>query len=132
MALVGDSERERTVASLRRHFLEGRLSVEDLGARAEVALRARSHADLRAALRDVQRPWHDGVERIASAASTARRGLHLLALLFLAGVWAVMTLALAVAFAVALAVFGSSLTVVVAFTMVWAAMSFVLWRPWFR
>ena len=43
-----------------------------------------------------------------------------------------MTLALAIAFAVALAVFGSSLAVVASFTAVWAALSFVLWRPWFR
>ena len=132
MAFVGDSERERTVASLRRHFAEGRLSVEDLGARAELALGARTHSDLRTALRDLQRPWQEGMERLTSAGATARRGLRLLALLFLAGVWAVMTLALAIAFAVTLAVFGSSLAVVAAFTAVWAALSFVLWRPWFR
>jgi hypothetical protein len=132
VALVGDSERERTVASLRRHFAEGRISVEDLGARAELALGARTHSDLRTALHDLQRPWQDGMERLASAGATARRGLRLLALLFLAGVWAVMTLALAIAFAVALAVFGSSLAVVASFTAVWAALSFVLWRPWFR
>jgi|SRR5215210_8973162 len=129
MALVGDFERERTVASLRRHFVEGRLSLEDLGARAELALAARSRADLRAALRDLQAPWHDGVERAASA---ARRGIRLAALLVLAGAWAVLTLALAIAFAVTLAVFGSSLAVAAAFTAVWAALSFVLWRPWFR
>lgn len=129
MALVGDFERERTVASLRRHFVEGRLSLEDLGARAELALAARSRADLRAALRDLQAPWHDGVGRAASA---ARRGIRLAALLVLAGAWAVLTLAIAIAFAVTLAVFGSSLAVVAAFTAVWAALSFVLWRPWFR
>ncbi len=92
MALAGDLERERTVASLRRHFVEGRLSVEELGARAELALGARSRSELRTALRDLQKPWDDGVERIASAAAAARRGLRVVALLFLAGVWAVMTL----------------------------------------
>ena len=126
MALVGDFERERTVASLRRHFVEGRLSLEDLGARAELALAARSRADLRTALRDLQAPWHDGVEHVASA---ARHGVRLAALLFLAGAWAVLTLALAIAFAVTLAVFGSSLTVVAVFVAVWASVSFVLWRP---
>jgi membrane protein implicated in regulation of membrane protease activity len=43
-----------------------------------------------------------------------------------------MTLGLAIAFAVTLVVFGSSLAVVGAFTAVWAAVSYVLWRPWFR
>jgi hypothetical protein len=128
MALAGDLERERTVASLRRHFVEGRLSVEELGARAELALGARSRSELRAVLRDLQRPWDDGVERVASAASAARRGLRIVALLFLAGVWAVMTLALAIAFAVAVAVSGSSLAVIAAFGLVWAAVSTVLWR----
>jgi hypothetical protein len=129
MTVVGDLERERTVASLRRHFVEGRLSLEDLGERAELALGARSRSELRAVLRDLQAPWDDGVERIGSA---ARRGMRLVALLFLAGVWAVMTLGLAIAFAVTLVVFGSSIAVVGAFTAVWAAVSYALWRPWFR
>ena len=42
--------------------------------------------------------------------------------------WAVLTLALAIAFAVALAVFGSSLAIVAAFGLVWAAVSTMLWR----
>jgi Domain of unknown function (DUF1707) len=128
MALAGDLERERTVASLRRHFVEGRLSVEELAARAELALGARSRSELRTALRDLQKPWDDGVERISSAAVAARRGLRVVALLFLAGVWAVMTLALAIAFAVAVAAFGSSLAIVAAFGLVWAAVSTMLWR----
>ena len=129
MALAGDPERERTVASLRRHFVEGRLSVEELGARAELALGARSRSELREALRDLQPPWQDGVDRIAS---TARRGMRLAALVLLAGAWAVLTLALAIAFAVTLAVAGSSLSVVAGFALVWFAASFMLWRPWFR
>ena len=132
MALVGDSERERTVATLSRHFVEGRLSVDELGARTELALGARSHSQLRGALRDLPKPWHDGVERLASAAAAARRGLRLVALILIAGVWAVMTLALAIALAVALAVFGSSLAVLAAFALLWTAVSVMLLRPWFQ
>jgi Mn2+/Fe2+ NRAMP family transporter len=54
------------------------------------------------------------------------------AFVLLAGVWAMMSLALAIAFAVTLAVFGQSLAIVVAFAGVWAAVTFVLWRPWLR
>jgi membrane protein implicated in regulation of membrane protease activity len=43
-----------------------------------------------------------------------------------------MTLGLAIAFAVTLVVFGSSIAVVGAFMAVWAAVSYALWRPWFR
>jgi len=129
MALAGDAERERTVASLRRHFVEGRLSVDDLGARAELALGARSRSELRAVLHDLQPPWQEGVDRIAT---TARRGLRLAALVLLASAWAVLTLALAIAFAVTLAVVGSSLSVVAGFGLAWFAVSYMLWRPWFR
>jgi hypothetical protein len=132
MALVGDSERERTAATLSRHFVEGRISVEELGARTELALGARSRSELRTALHDLPKPWHDGVERIASAAAAARRGLRLVALILIAGAWAVMTLALAIALAVALAVFGSSPAVLAAFAVVWAAVSLILLRPWFH
>ena len=128
MALVGDVERERTVASLRRHFVDGRLSLDDLGARAELALAARSRSQLRKAMRGLPKAWHDDVDRIATA---ARRGIRLVTLLLLAGVWAVMTLAFAIAFAGTLAVFGSSLAIVVAFTAVWIGVSYMLWRPWF-
>src|SRR6266536_2745540 len=51
MALVGDRERERTSALLGRHYLEGRLTVEELAERVELVLHARDHADLRAACR---------------------------------------------------------------------------------
>lgn len=132
MPLVGDSERERTVATLSRHFVEGRLSVEELGARTELALGAGSRSELRTALQDLPKAWHDGVERIASAATAARAGLRLLGLILIAGVWAVMTLALAIALAVTLAVFGSSPAVLAAFALVWAAVSLMLLRPWFQ
>ena len=128
MALVGDVERERTVASLRRHFVEGRLSLEDLGERAELALGARSRGELRRALRDLPKPWQD-VERLGAV---ARRGMGIVALFLLVSVWAVMTLGVAVAFAVTLVVVGSSLAVVGAFAAVWTAGSYALWRPWFR
>jgi hypothetical protein len=130
VTLVGDRERERAAASLRRHFVQGRLSIEELGARAELALGARSQSELRAALRDLPRSWQGGAELIAQAVGAARRGARLAAFLLLAGVWAVISLALAIAFAVTLVVFGPSIAVVIAFAAVWAAVSFALWRPW--
>lgn len=130
MALVGDRERERAAASLRRHFVQGRLSVDELGARAELALAARSSSDIRAALRDLPRPWQFGSELFASATASARRGVRLAVFVLLASVWAMVTLALAIAFAVTLAAFGASLTAVAVFGGLWLAVTFALWRAW--
>jgi hypothetical protein len=132
MTLVGDRERERTAASLRRHFVQGRLTVEELGARAELALSARSQSELRAALHDLPRPWRVGSDFVVSAAASVRRGLRLVVFLLLAGVWTVMTLALAIAFAVTLAAFGPSIAVVLVFAALWAAATLALWRAWMR
>jgi hypothetical protein len=134
MTLVGDHERERAASALRRHFVQGRLSIEELGERAELALSARSRSELGVALRDLPRLWHGvpAFEAVSSATATARRGARLVAFVLLAGVWAMMSLALAIAFAVTLAVFGPSLAVVIVFAGVWAGVTFVLWRPWLR
>ena len=63
MSLVGDRERERAASALRRHYLQGRLTAEELGERIHMALRARSTSDLRDALRDLPPPWHSLQER---------------------------------------------------------------------
>lgn len=130
MALVGDRERERAAASLTRHFIQGRLSVEELEARAGLALGARSQSELRGALRDLPRPWQVGSEFIASASAAARRGVRLAVFLLLAGVWALASLSLAIGFAVTLVAFGPSIVAVVVFAALWAAMTFGLWRAW--
>ena len=119
MALVGDHDRERTTESLRRHFVEGRLSVDDLEARVDRALAARSTFDLRAAQRGL--PW--------SWPASVRRGARIAALLALAGAWAVFSLSLAIALAVTMIAFGPSLGVAVAFGAIWAIVTFALWRP---
>src|SRR5438552_231303 len=70
MGLAADSQRERAVAALRRHYQAGRLEVEDFAERAERALRARTTGELRAALRDLPR-LGEAVERGRAAAGAA-------------------------------------------------------------
>src|SRR3954454_25140636 len=100
MTLVGDREREHAANALRRHFVQGRLSIEELSERADLALSARSRSELRIALRDLPRLWQGvpAFEAVSSAAATARRGARLVAFVLLAGVWAMMSLALAIVF----------------------------------
>jgi hypothetical protein len=134
MSLVGDTERERAAASLRRHYVQGRLTVEELGTRAELALAARSQSELRKALRGLPKAWQGGLgsELALSATATVQRGVRFVQFVMLAGVWAFLSLSIAIAFAVTLAVFGSSLAVALVFLTLWAAVSYALWRPWLR
>jgi hypothetical protein len=59
--LASDAERERTVASLRRHYADGRLTLDDLERRVVRAYEAKWRADLRALQRDL--PFELPVDR---------------------------------------------------------------------
>jgi hypothetical protein len=130
MALVGDRERERTADFLRRHYVEGRLSVEELGNRVGVALGARSDGELRAARSDLPGQWRTDDWGVLSG--LARRGVRLATLVLLVGVWWMVSLALAIAFVVTLAVSGPSLAVGIGFPLAWVLATWALWRIWRR
>jgi hypothetical protein len=50
---VGDADRQRVVAELQRHFIDGRLTSEELGERVSEALKARTFGDLAMPLQDL-------------------------------------------------------------------------------
>ena len=54
--------------------------------------------------------------------------MRIAALLALAGVWAVVSLSLAIGLAVTMVAFGPSPAVAIGFGAVWAAVTFALWR----
>jgi hypothetical protein len=89
--LVGDPERERAVNTLRRHYVEGRLSSDELERRTAVALAARTRDDLRRLQRDL--PLDLG-RTIRQAARTAALGA-------IAATWFFLTAVLALALVVA-------------------------------
>jgi DUF1707 SHOCT-like domain len=132
VALVGDRERELAAASLQDHFVKGRISLEELGTRIDLAFHARSRSDLRAALRDLPTQWHKSNELIAAGAGVLRKGARLLAFFVTATVWAICSVALAIPFAVTLLALGPSAVVAIVFAALWGVMTFTLWRPWFR
>jgi len=47
VTLVGDPERERAMTALRRHYVEGGLSADELETRTAAALSARTRIELR-------------------------------------------------------------------------------------
>lgn len=132
MALVGDRERERTAASLRDHFVQGRLSVEEFGERTDLAFRARSRSDLRTALHGLPAQWQNGNDLLAAGVGMVHKGASIVAFFATATAWAICTFAIAIPCAVALLAVGPSTSVAIAFAAVWAVMTFALWRPWFR
>ncbi len=133
MALVGDRDRDRAATSLRRHYLQGRLSADELAERTELALRARSDRDLRGALRDLPPSWRDFEDVVVPAAKAATRtAARAVVLLALMSFWSLASLVLLLAFVVALVVNGPSLSEVVGFPLLWAGLTYGLWRLWQR
>jgi hypothetical protein len=118
VALAADSQRERAVETLRRHYQAGRLEVEEFAERAERALRARTTGELRAALRDLPR-LGDAIERGRAAAGDAA----FVAVLALA--WIVGSVVLLGALVVAL-VAGSG-TALLVLALAWLGFSGLLW-----
>jgi DUF1707 SHOCT-like domain len=110
--LAANSQRERAVAVLRHHFLQGRLTAEELAERCERALAARTTADLRDALRDLPR-LGDVVERA--------RGHVGLVLTFavIATVWTVVSFVLLLAWIAAMALGDGSQDGLLGFPLLW-------------
>jgi hypothetical protein len=121
MALAGDGDRERAVAALREHFLLGRLTLEELSARTELALQARSVQELRRALAGLPQ------FTIRAAAQSAVRGG--MVLLF-TGAWLVFSLVLLVVLGLTALIHGASATELAAFLVVWLVPTYLLSRVW--
>ena len=123
MQLAGDGERERAAASLREHFVRGRLTLEELSERTEVALRARSREELRRSL--------DGLPqlKVRALAQTATRAA---ALVLFTGAWLVFSFVLLVVLALTVLIHGASGIELAGFLLVWLVPTFLLSRLWRR
>ena len=55
---TSDADRERSIAALRDHYAEGRLTCEELDERVTAALTARTFGDLRSVMADLPEPAH--------------------------------------------------------------------------
>jgi|SRR4051812_33803826 hypothetical protein len=130
MALPAEHDRNRAAASLRRHYLLGRLSVDELSDRLELAFHARSQRELRQAFRGLPAPWSRSELQpvIENTRHAARRTVQFAVL---AGFWSVMSLMLLVAF-IAVAAGGASGVELAVVPVIWAVMSALVWRSWQR
>jgi hypothetical protein len=111
MALIGDRERERAARALKDHYLHGRLSVEELTNRLELAFEARRDIDVRRALDDLPATW-----RPPALARRAKRLAVLAAVWF---IWWTASLVLLVGFVTSVALDGLSWTNGILFPALW-------------
>jgi hypothetical protein len=124
VAYVSSRERDGATEALRRHFLSGRLTVDEFADRVRLALAARDTRDLRRALRGLPPVWRDGDE-VRRMARVAKRGA---VVAVVSALWVVMTLVLLVAFA-ATAITGDVTTSdVVGYPVAWLIVSALAWR----
>ena len=118
---AGDQDRERATAALREHFAGGRLTLDELSARTDRVLAARSRADLRLALRGLPLQGR-------SLAQSAVRGA---AIVVATGLWS-FTLALLLVLALVLLIDGATGTELVGVLVLWLVPTYLLSRLWRR
>jgi Domain of unknown function (DUF1707) len=126
MALVGDRERERAVALLKGHYLRGRLSLEELTDRLEVALAARRESEVRLALAGLPAAWR---EQAIGARSTISRAVG--RAVFVVAVWSLWWLAslvLLIGFVAGVLLQGVTVTTALIFPALWLVCTVVAGR----
>jgi hypothetical protein len=129
MALIGDRDRDHAAGKLRNHYVDGRLTLEELSERVEIALGARSRHELRAAFTGL--PWTtDLQEAFEQGRSFVRAAVRGVALLLLTGTWFLFTVCLLVVFTVTLLFGEVSAAELVLFGLVWLVPTLLLLRLW--
>ena len=115
---VGDPERERAAATLQEHYVEGRLTLEELSDRTGRALTADSRAELRTAL--------SGLPVLPDA----RTAVHGAAVVLFTGLYLLFSFTLLIVFAVTLLVQGASAALLAGFLLAWLVPTYALSRLW--
>jgi hypothetical protein len=129
--LASDRERDRTATALKEHYVRGRLSLEELSSRTELALAARSRADLRHAVvglplvTDVQ----ELVQQGRSVVTGIVRGVVLAAMTV---AYLLFTLVLVVFVPLLLLIHGATGRELLALLVVWLVPTYLLSRLWRR
>jgi uncharacterized membrane protein (DUF485 family) len=122
--LVSARDRESTADLLRRHFVVGRLSLDDFADRVRVALQARDSRDLRRALSGLPPIWRDGDE-LRRLASAAKRSAVVLVVSIL---WVFATFVLLIAFAAGAVAHGPTIADVAGYSAAWVIVTALAWR----
>jgi Flp pilus assembly protein TadB len=128
---AGDRDRERAAATLREHYVRGRLSVDELSSRTQRILEARSHAELRTALAGLPL-LPDARELAAQGRSMAQAAARGAVLVVFTGAYLLFSVVLLLVFALTLLIHGASTSELAAFLIIWLVPTFLLSRLWHR
>jgi len=109
--------------ALQRHFVNGRLSLEEFGERVRLALQARDGRELRRAFVGLPPAWQDRDE-IRRVGRLAKRGA-VLALVAL--IWLFVSTLLLIAFTVTAIAHGVTVGDAIAFPLAWLAATLLAW-----
>jgi hypothetical protein len=123
--VAGDRDRERAVALLREHYIDGRLTVEQLGRRVERVLASHSRWQIRRALAGL--PVLE--TRAREAVQTVAHGA---VLVVFTGAYLVFSFTLLAVFALVLLIHGASVAALLGFLVVWLVPTWLLGRLWRR
>jgi hypothetical protein len=126
MARVGDRDRDLTASVLQRHYVEGRLSAEELSERLDEVMHARTRAELVLAARSL--PVRASLGEIVGPPARAAGRVALL--VALTALWWIASFVLLLTFAVTVIVHGATTGVLIGFPAVWALGTWLLWRAW--
>jgi hypothetical protein len=121
--LVSARDRESAADALRRHFLSGRLSLDEFGDRVRLALQAGDGRELSRALAGLPPVWRDRDE-LRRVARTAKRVLVVAAV---SSLWLLATLVLFVAFVVGVVTHGATTAAFVGYPAAWLVVSALAW-----
>jgi hypothetical protein len=140
VTLVGDADRERALSLLRRHYAEGRLSLQELSGRVDVAAGARTSAEVRTALGGLPNavfesqiaPRLFAAARPLTTAPAVRAAKRLLLAAILSALWFAATMVLAIALVVAGLAGALSGRGAVVVALCWLGVTWLSWRAWRR
>lgn len=128
---AGDLDRERAAATLREHYVRGRLTTDELSERIASVVAARSGAELRGALSGLP-VVPDVRELAAQARHGARTVLRGAMLVVFTSAYLFFSFVLLFVLALTALLHGVSATALAGFLVVWLVPTYLLTRLWHR
>jgi hypothetical protein len=121
---VGDREREQAAATLREHYVGGRLTLDEVSERIGRVLAARSQTELRSAF--------SGLPGFSDGRSILRVAARGAALVLFTSAYLMFSMILLFVFALTLLFQGASGSTLLGFLLVWLVPTYLLMRLWRR
>jgi uncharacterized protein DUF1707 len=124
VGLVGARDRELAAVALRRHYVNGRLSLAELEERLQLAVRARTRSELRAASLGLPPGFFD----LDELRRTGRRAKRAAVRATITGAWILLTFVLLIAFGASTLEHGVDSVPTLAVSAAWLLVTLLAWR----